>query len=603
MVKKMYMGLPTVQLNNVIRDNNSLRTNYAFWDISSNYTVTQNDGYVTITLNTSGGSSAGAYACAHVFSSIVTGNTEETKQYLYWQAKVRGRKTNVSWPCIYSRYYTNGSTDPSYNFYVTAIDGASEAGLNDDNWHILSGGLSTTYNSNSGNYFDYDRVAFGIRNCTTVGDTMDICDILVLNLTTAFGSGNEPTKAWCDQNITYSPIYNRRIIDIYNTSRASVATRLPRGYIGVNGKARRIIKGYIGVNGKAQQFYGFQEQPAGNYNTINEAKASIMAASLPDYAVFAGGKVGTGVKTSVCAVNTIGIRSNVTDLTTGRYDGAGAATNKYILFAGGASSNYTVEGFDNNLIKLTNSMQLGSYRYLIAGASTNDYIYFAGGASSRSSLSSATFYSTVYAYNTSLARTSPTGLTTSRAKLIGVSCNNKAVFAGGYNKNSGSVTTIDAYDNGGSKITSTITNLSNARHDLAAAATDSYILFAGGYLDGGSTPCRISVEAYNSGLTKLDSAANLSVRRTRLAGARMGDYMVFAGGNDDSNYLNTIDVYKGLVKVDFIRGATGQPYALEYAKTDIAATSLKDKVLLAGGTYKNNNADTQTNRLESYYFE
>ena len=611
MTKKIYMGLPTVKLINVVSWNTSLHTDYSGWDMSSKYTITQNDGYVTIAVNTT--ASSGAYPCSREFTAI-EGSTAETKQIVYWQAKVRGRTTNTSWPSIYYRYYTNGDTDnPGYYFYETAIDGASQGDLNDGNWHILSG-RSLTFSDSNSSYFSFDRIAFGIRNCTTVNDTMDACDFLVINLTAAFGSGNEPTKAWCDQNIGFFYGSSGRVLDSYNSSRESVSTRMFRGYIGVNGVARRIIKGYIGVNGVAQKFYGLKEEVGYYDNDLTTSKYRVASAALPNYAVFAGGRYQVGYASAAYdkKVNAIdgrstGTRKSLADLTTGRIDSAGAAINSYVFFAGGtiyssssaSTVTSTVEGYDNNLIKISSLSNLGGSRTRMTGASTTSdatsaLALFAGGCNNAES----TFYSSVYGYNKSLTRSTLTSLEAVKADFASATCADQTyVFAGGKNTNSTPLSSVDAYSYTGSKLTSP-TNLAYSRRSLAGAGTNNYILFAGGYLDGGTTPCRITVEAYDSSLTKLDNAANLSTRRKDLAGVSVGEYMFFIGGDtgDYTTPSGKIDIYKGLIKIDF-------PYELNRARTEISATRAKDLVVIAGGHYEYNEASYKTSTIDILRFE
>ena len=78
--------------------------------------------------------------------------------------------------------------------------GKNGAALNDGSWHTMSGYVSTYYSESE--YRSYDRVAFGI-NDQTKNDTMDVKEFMVINLTEAFGRGNEPNKSWCDNNISF----------------------------------------------------------------------------------------------------------------------------------------------------------------------------------------------------------------------------------------------------------------------------------------------------------------------------------------------------------------------------------------------------------------
>ena len=185
------------QYTNLIT-NGSLASSTTGWTMHTVYDVVQNDGYVNITngSNTSS-STTGVFPNYQLFTSV-SGNTAASNQYLYVQAKVQGKATNKYQGCVYLRYYKNGSTTASW-YYTTPVDGNSGAALNDGGWHTLSALVQTYYSSSD--YRSYDRIAFGISTTNTIGDSASFRDIIVLNLTDIFGSGNEPTKAWCDANI------------------------------------------------------------------------------------------------------------------------------------------------------------------------------------------------------------------------------------------------------------------------------------------------------------------------------------------------------------------------------------------------------------------
>lgn len=190
--------------------NGALNNSVNSWAIHSNNTVSFRDDYTTIKLMATG---TGTYANTQYFP-LISGGTASTKQIIYACAKVRSRTANTSYPRVYLSYYKNGSDTVSYS-NLSSIDGLTGNELNDGEWHIMSGHVHT-YNSNTGDYFDYNRIAFGISTATT-GDEMDIKEVYLVNLTDAFGAGNEPTKNWCDANLTnYAekiPIQNGRLID------------------------------------------------------------------------------------------------------------------------------------------------------------------------------------------------------------------------------------------------------------------------------------------------------------------------------------------------------------------------------------------------------
>ena len=112
------------------------------------------------------------------------------------------------------------------------------------------------------NTFTNDQYPIRIDVNNYPGNTIRVYfdGLMIIDLTATFGAGNEPDKAWCDQNIAFTT----------NTTSVnwSVARKINNLYLGVNNQARKIIKGYIGVNGVARQFFGeFVE--AGTYWLID----------------------------------------------------------------------------------------------------------------------------------------------------------------------------------------------------------------------------------------------------------------------------------------------------------------------------------------------
>lgn len=173
-------------------------------------------------------------------------------------------------------------------------------------------------------------------------------------------------------------------------------------------------------------------------------------------------------------------------------------------------------------------------RGYLAGASVGDYALFAGGYkyNSSSSPTTYTYYSTVDAYTTSLTRSTPTALGVARHSLAGASVGNYALFAGGYKGNKDSTpayySIVDAYNT--SLTRSTPTGLSQSRYSLAGASVGDYALFAGGK---NSSTYSAAVDAYDTRLTRSTPTA-LSIARYQLAGASVGNYALFAGGTGTS---------------------------------------------------------------------
>ena len=71
--------------------------------------------------------------------------------------------------------------------------------------------------------------------------------LTLVDLTAAFGAGNEPDQAWCDANIPFTKTTA--------TVSRGTAHNVKNMFIGVDGKARKVKKAYIGVNGVARLAY------------------------------------------------------------------------------------------------------------------------------------------------------------------------------------------------------------------------------------------------------------------------------------------------------------------------------------------------------------
>ena len=100
---------------------------------------------------------------------------------------------------------------------------------------------------------DYDvRVDF---NNPTSGSSLYISNLVLVDLTAAFGAGGEPDKSWCDDNFDFNDTQYNTAAQTQNIQvTKSVAQNVTNLYVG-SGTANRIVKGYIGVNGIARLCY------------------------------------------------------------------------------------------------------------------------------------------------------------------------------------------------------------------------------------------------------------------------------------------------------------------------------------------------------------
>jgi len=230
---------------------------------------------------------------------------------------------------------------------------------------------------------------------------------------------------------------------------------------------------------------------------LSQARSSLAATTVGNYALFAGGDAGT-------------------------WDGGG-----------GISS--VVDAYDQNLNKPTpQPTGLSQARYNLAATTVGNYALFAGGHGGSNS-------SVVDAYDQNLNKPTPqpTGLSQARSSLAATTVGNYALFAGGHGGSNSSV--VDAYDQNLNKPTPQPTGLSQTRYDLAATTVGNYALFAGG--DAGMNDLSDVVDAYDQNLNKpTPQPTGLSQARSSLAATTVGNYALFAGGYGGSN-SSVVDAY------------------------------------------------------------
>lgn len=115
----------------------------------------------------------------------------------------------------------------------------------------------------------------------------NIDGLMWVDLTAAFGAGNEPDKAWCDANIPFTtssvtvdytpaPISKGPYIGV-----GGVAHKITKGYIGVNGVARKIKKAYVGVGGVAKCCFISSVNPNFADNTWADIISACQARNVP----------------------------------------------------------------------------------------------------------------------------------------------------------------------------------------------------------------------------------------------------------------------------------------------------------------------------------
>lgn len=226
------------------------------------------------------------------------------------------------------------------------------------------------------------------------------------------------------------------------------------------------------------------------------------------------------------------------------------------------------DAYSSTLTKST-AATLSQPRYRLAATAIGSYALFGGGTYESS-------YNTVDAYNTSLTKSTPTTLSAARSDLAATSVGNYALFGGGNQGTSAYYNTVDAYNTSLTRSTPTV--LSVARGSLAATTIGEYALFGGGraYINGYSREVYDTVDAYNTSLTR-SIPSSLRISSCDLAATTVGNYGLFAGGS----YRSTVTAYNtSLTRSD--------PNDLNSADSEyLAATAVGNYALFAGGRSAN----------------
>lgn len=224
MVKKIYIGESIVQLTNIVQDSNMENSGWS----GGNYSTTEK-----------------------LFGT--------RSQYFPANSTTVQTISTPTMPVVGHKYYGRHYLKTDGN--VTAADCCFE-------WYAGDGpGLNYVFGWNQGNYPNWtmessivtvDAVNGSDYICRSfvVNGTGDVWadGLMIVDLTAAFGVGNEPSKEWCDSNISF---FNEstEIFNTYNSNLNSVAVQFKKGYIGINNIARKIVRGYIGINNIARLWY------------------------------------------------------------------------------------------------------------------------------------------------------------------------------------------------------------------------------------------------------------------------------------------------------------------------------------------------------------
>jgi hypothetical protein len=229
--------------------------------------------------------------------------------------------------------------------------------------------------------------------------------------------------------------------------------------------------------------------------------------------------------------------------------------------------------------RISSPTTLSAFRSQHAAAHVPSFVLFAGGNSGASGQNS------IDAFNSAYTRSTPTSLSQGKSGFAGFRVGDNAVFAGGFNLNQGSLSSVDSYNN--SLTRTTLSALGNAVYELAPAAFGNIVLIGGGW--SGSTRQSI-VYSYNSSLTR-SNVASLGLARGNPAGGSNSSFALFTGGNASSGNTNFVDAYNTSL-------SRSSPTTLSFTTSSgHAGAGMNSHALFAGGNTSTVNAyDTSLTR-------
>lgn len=394
----------------------------------------------------------------------------------------------------------------------------------------------------------------------------------------------------------------------------NLARKIKKQYLGVDNKARKVKKGYIGIGSVARPFMSGEPAYFGKITPLSVARSGLAATTVGNYALFAGGAVGyfgTSDASATGFATVDAYSANLTKTTAPsmgvKRSGLTATTvGDYALFAGGQYNsgsstyyNYAVDVYDNTLAK----MSLLSLGYTSVDTSTSPptstFHVCAGPGMSSTTIADVALFSrgaycssnnvmdnNIYSVTSTLV-SSRLGASFSRYEASATTAGTHAVFYGGSSaSNEATVINADL-----TSTTATIGSNSYKLYNNTATSVGDFAIFAGGE---GSTYTSSSAKcsyvwALNASLVA-STVSNLSTSKARLSATTVGDLAIFAGGYSSSrastaasDTSDIIDIYDtNLVKTSAL--------SLSVKRGELAATTIGDYVLFAGGYDLSNGA-------------
>lgn len=339
-----------------------------------------------------------------------------------------------------------------------------------------------------------------------------------------------------------------------------VARKIKKGYIGVGGVARKILKAYIGVGGVARPCWSGGLAYYGSITPLSAGVTYPATASIPGYALFAGGELATGT--------------------------------------GIAKYSKTIEAYDRSLTRvsrsLSNMVVMGTStttslnaRAKCSGASVGGVAIFAGGSYGTSSK-----MNDVFAVDASLVvYRVPQGqyMRYNCDNLAATTVGNYVLFANGLGADGGRNNFVEAYNSSMTKYSPQIENTRySASYRAATTVGDLALVAGGGYGNAGTSYIDV-VEVYDSSLTK-NSNSSLSVARHMLTATTVNNRGLFAGGTRDGDRQSVVD--------SFDTSATRTTISpLSQARNNAYAVTINGTALFLGGEVS---SSTRSSVVDAY---
>lgn len=196
----------------------------------------------------------------------------------------------------------------------------------------------------------------------------------------------------------------------------------------------------------------------------------------------------------------------------------------------------------------------------------------------------------VRAYDITLTRATPESLYAGRSRLAAAATENYTFFVGGYSDDDHisssqyASRTIDFYD---SSLTHTYNrDATYFGSDLSAASFHNYAI-----IGTGASPC-----AYDNNLTFLSSIGTLSIDRADTTVAATRDYIFFAGGSNRATPLNTyatVDAFDN----NFVRFISTSLAATKYEMCGISSDKY---AMFCGGKTASSGTTTYLKTVDAY---